>query len=77
MTTKGSDFTWNWLNDRGLQDNVAFTRTIKPCSKSSQRIMRIEKYLLIYCPEKQVTCLTSILALSHIKIAIKETIKQH
>jgi len=29
MTTKGSDFTWNWLNDRGLQDNVAFTRTIK------------------------------------------------
>lgn len=29
LTTKGSDFTWNWLNDRGLQDDAAFRRTIK------------------------------------------------
>lgn len=29
LNTKGSDFTWNWLNDRGLQDQVQFRRTIK------------------------------------------------
>ena len=29
LSTKGSDFTWNWLNDRGLQDNTTFRRTIR------------------------------------------------
>jgi adenine-specific DNA methylase len=29
IETKGSDFTWNWLNDRGLQDDQDFRRVIK------------------------------------------------
>lgn len=29
LSTKGSDFTWNWLNDRGLQDDATFRRTIR------------------------------------------------
>ncbi|WP_436931239.1 DUF1156 domain-containing protein [Halosimplex halobium] len=29
LETKGSDFTWNWLNDRGLADQSQFRRTIK------------------------------------------------
>jgi putative DNA methylase len=29
LETKGSDFTWNWLNDRGLADHSQFRRTIK------------------------------------------------
>ena len=29
IDTKGSDFAWNWLNDRDLQDNPVFRRTVK------------------------------------------------
>jgi adenine-specific DNA methylase len=29
IETKGSDFAWNWLNDRGLQDDEEFRRAIK------------------------------------------------
>jgi adenine-specific DNA methylase len=29
LNTKGSDFTWNWLNERSLQDEPQFRRTVK------------------------------------------------
>lgn len=29
LSTKGSDFTWNWINDRGLQDDGGFRRVVK------------------------------------------------
>ncbi len=29
LDTKGGDFTWNWLKDRGLHNSPWFTRTIK------------------------------------------------
>lgn len=29
LSTKGSDFAWNWLNDRELQNDAAFSRTLK------------------------------------------------
>lgn len=29
LETKGSDFAWNWLNERNLQDKTSFQRTIK------------------------------------------------
>jgi hypothetical protein len=29
LNTKGSDFTWNWLNKRSLQDEPQFRRTVK------------------------------------------------
>ena len=29
LNTKGSDFTWNWLNERNLQDEPQFRRTVK------------------------------------------------
>ncbi|WP_367996674.1 DUF1156 domain-containing protein [Haloferax volcanii] len=29
IETKGSDFTWNWLNERSLQEQVEFRKTIK------------------------------------------------
>ncbi len=29
IETKGSDFTWNWLNERGLQNNSSFKRALK------------------------------------------------
>lgn len=29
LDTKGSDYTWNWLNDRGLVDDSKFIRTVK------------------------------------------------
>ena len=28
LSTKGSDFAWNWLNDRGFQNNSPFKKTI-------------------------------------------------
>lgn len=28
LATKGSDFTWNWLNDRGLQDDPGFRKSV-------------------------------------------------
>jgi len=28
LRTKGSDFTWNWINERGLQDQSQFRQTI-------------------------------------------------
>ncbi|WP_336036667.1 DUF1156 domain-containing protein [Halobacterium yunchengense] len=29
LETKGSEFAWNWLNERNLQDRASFQRTIK------------------------------------------------
>lgn len=29
LNTKGSDFAWNWLNDRGFADQSQFRRTVK------------------------------------------------
>jgi adenine-specific DNA methylase len=29
LETKGSDFTWNWLNDRGFAEQSQFRRTVK------------------------------------------------
>jgi hypothetical protein len=29
LTTKGSDFTWNWLNERNLDDHASFRRTVR------------------------------------------------
>jgi len=29
LETKGSDFTWNWLNERNLQNKSSFQRVVK------------------------------------------------
>lgn len=33
LQTKGSDFAWNWINERGLQDSPSFKQTIKSLVK--------------------------------------------